>query len=344
MAFRETIRVIQTGQRRIKLFVDFWNVVINARNQCKGFDIDVCWDTLSEYAVRAAQQGHSDETIGELAGCYIFGSVSKSNASESKFVKRTIDQYGHKPGIFFNFADRVHKQTAVTCNDCGTSLKTRSESGVDVLLTVEMIKHAAMREHEYLALASSDRDFVPLLSYLRDQGQRVLHIATGHPDIEMRSTTWTQINLVDYYPSITKINHSGYIVLTAPYCSEELSEALAATTIPHNEIRVIDLTNTEDISDNDIMYILRNQRLYWYKTNDEYRQSSIPIDNVKKFRRQLKNGVISGNIPYIIKDGDCKISFDGRNSSFRWVRHVSDRYSDSEINEGWSRLFQAADE
>lgn len=343
MALSETIRVIQTGQKRIKIFIDFWNVVINARNQCKDFDLDIRWDSLCEYVVRAAKQGHSDEAIGELAGCYIFGSVSKSNASESKFVNRTIDQYGHKPGIFFNFADRVNKQTATTCKDCGSTLKSRSESGVDVLLTVEMIKHAAMREHEYLALASSDRDFVPLLSYLRDQGQRVMHIATGHPDIEMRSATWTQINLMKYYSSITKLNHSGYIILTAPHCGNELAEALEATTVPHSEIRVIDLTNTEDISDKDLLFILSNQNLYWRNTKSENDRSLYFIDDAKKFRRQLRNGDIAGDLPYIIKDGACLISFDGR-GRFRWTQHVNNTHPQGRAQKNWSKLFQQTDQ
>jgi uncharacterized LabA/DUF88 family protein len=222
MPFKETIEVLQSGRRRIKLFVDFWNVVINARNQCKNFDVHVCWDKLVDDLVDRTRQGYHDKTAGELAGCYIFGSKSQSNPKEAKFIKQTLDLYGSKPGLFFNFVERVPKQTAVMCANCGEQVKTNSESGIDVMLAVEMIKHAGMQEHEYLALVSSDRDFMPLLSFLRDQGQRVLHVAAGNPDREMRSITWAQVNLQEHYPQFCTIQHDDYIILTAPSCDREV--------------------------------------------------------------------------------------------------------------------------
>jgi hypothetical protein len=61
MSFRDTIRVIQPGRRRLKIFVDFWNVVVNARNISKNIDVDVRWDRLVDQVVAETSSGHSDD-------------------------------------------------------------------------------------------------------------------------------------------------------------------------------------------------------------------------------------------------------------------------------------------
>jgi uncharacterized LabA/DUF88 family protein len=107
--------------------------------------------------------GYGDENSTQIAGCYIFGSYSKSNPKEHAFINETLDKYGSLPGLFFEFKERVKKETSSKCSHCGGQISRSSELGIDVLLTVEMIKHASMREHEFLALVSSDRDYLPLL-------------------------------------------------------------------------------------------------------------------------------------------------------------------------------------
>ncbi|MCZ7486653.1 NYN domain-containing protein [Rhizobium rhizogenes] len=335
MPLKETIRVIQSGQRRIKLFVDFWNVVINVRNQSRMFDVDVKWDKLAESLVSETRQGYFDDTTGELAGCYIFGSVSRSNAQESKFVERVVDHYGSKPGLFFNFAERVPKQTSISCSECGEVVKTRSESGVDVLLAIEMIKHATMREHEYLALVSGDRDFVPLLSYLRDQGQRVLHVATGNPDREIRSITWKQVALSEQYPALSRIRHDGYIVLTAPPRMNETAQVINAAQVPHDQMRIIDITKKDQISDKDLNFMIKNLGLYWKSSADDtermFSQTYLSEDT-NELRQRIADGSLQGQLPYVLHDGLCEAYFNGQDSHFPWIRT-------NDTDKRWSKLF-----
>jgi uncharacterized LabA/DUF88 family protein len=333
MPFKDTIEVIQSGQRRIKLFVDFWNVVINARNQCKNFDVHVRWDRLVDHLIHQTRQGYYDKTTGELAGCYIFGSKSQSNPQESKFVKQTLDLYGSLPGLFFNFAERVPKQTAVMCSNCGEQVRTNSESGIDVVLAVEMIKHAAMREHEYLALVSSDRDFIPLLSFLRDQGQRVLHVAAGTPDREMRSITWAQVNLQELYPNLCTIQHEDYVVLTAPSYASELKEVLDAAPIAPDQIRIIDLTDKSQIIDKDLDFLLSSLGFYWRKkgetTGTQYNYRHL-VSDLNEFRHQISTGDLHGHLPCVVRSGQRQFYREGN----RWIRIVGD-----DIEKSWSKLF-----
>ncbi|WP_237152078.1 NYN domain-containing protein [Oryzibacter oryziterrae] len=338
MSLKDTIRVVQSGRRRIKLFVDFWNVMINARKLCKNFDIDVRWDALSELLVSSTRLGHFDDTIGELAGCYVFGSVSNSNPKEKEFVDRVLDQYGAISGLFFNFAPRVPKQSSTTCPQCSNKFKTFSESGVDVLLSVEMIKHATMREHEYLGLISSDRDFIPLLSYLKDQGQRVIHVSTGRPDRDMRSVTWSQIDLSDFYPSICRIRHDGCIVLTSPCVKDRLDELLSASSVDSRSLRILDITNSSEICDKDLDFILKNKNIYWKMVDDEdgrtrYSHSSLS-DSIDGFRKLLADGDIEGNLPYVLREGETELYYSGE-SSFRWIQMAG-----QDADRRWPKLFR----
>lgn len=331
MPFKDTIEVIQSGPRRIKLFVDFWNVVITARNQCKNFDVHVHWDKLVDHLIHQTKQGYHDKTNAELAGCYIFGSKSQSNPQESKFVKETLDLYGSKSGLFFNFAERVLKQTAVMCSECGEPVKTNSESGIDVMLAVEMIKHATMREHEYLALVSSDRDFIPLLSFLRDQGQRVLHVAAGAPDREMRSITWAQVELQELYSSICTIQHEDYIVLTAPPYENKLQEVLEAAPMTRDKIRIIDITDKSTITDKDLGFLLSSLWLFWHRTNERgitHSYNRVASD-LNEFRRLVGTGELLGCLPCVVCNGQRQVFFEGN----RWIQMAGD-----DVQKSWSKL------
>ena len=100
MPFRDTVRVIQPGQRRLKIFVDFWNLIINARKQTK-LKVIFHWDKLAERLVNETHRGYGDESHGDLAGCYIFGSYSRSDPRQHAFVNETLDRYGSLSGPVF---------------------------------------------------------------------------------------------------------------------------------------------------------------------------------------------------------------------------------------------------
>jgi uncharacterized LabA/DUF88 family protein len=309
MSFRDTIRVIQPGRRRLKIFVDFWNVVVNARNISKNIDVDVRWDRLVDQVVAETSSGHSDETAGELAGCYIFGSYSKSSPKEKTFVEHTLDEFGGKQGLYFEFKERIKKETSDLCNKCGAAIDKTSESGVDVLLTVEMVKHAAMREHDYLALISSDRDYIPLLEYLKDQGQRVLHAATDTPNREMRSLTWKQVALKPMYEHLVKTYPRESVILTAPSLTIQLEEAEAALSAMEIKYKIIDVTEESEMHDKDLKLFLSNHQLFFQMANDPLKTMHYNWNNlfssIAKLRSSLRERRVMAHFPYVIHNGAC---------------------------------------
>lgn len=317
MGIGDTIRVIQPGRRRLKIFVDFWNVLIHARSRVDAFNIDVNWDVLSQQILSETKQGFHDESIGDIAGCYIFGSYNKSNSREFKDIEKILDTHGSKSGLFFDFSERTKKQTTIKCDSCGNGIKQTSESGVDIKLTVEMIKHAFMREHDYIALVSGDRDFIPLLSYLKDLGQRVLHVAPNELNRDMRAVTWAQFGLEDRYPYISTINCNEYIILTTK--TQRKQENAILEILKSENYKLIDITNVESISNKDLAFILKNQSIYFKSKKDlsgstyGYNQFS---DKIDVLRQKLKDGEIYGDFPRVIKNGVSEVYF----SNERWIR------------------------
>jgi uncharacterized LabA/DUF88 family protein len=334
MPFGDKIRVIQSGGRRLKIFIDFWNVVISARQQTETFEIELNWDALAEQLISETREGFSDETQGALAGCYIFGSYAKSNAEETKFINRTLDRYAWRPGLFFTFAERVKKQTTLICQQCGNQHSHTGESGVDVILTVEMIKHAAMHQHEYLTLVSSDRDFIPLLSYLKDQGERVLHVATQDPNREMRSLTWKQVGLRERYSHLCRIESGDkYIIFTTPSLVELTREAETILTEQRRRYEVIDLTDGIALPDKDLKFVLSNQNLFFRRkeatNNNQLLSYNKLYESIGHFRTALRVGdVIGDRLPYVMHSGSLYACGGDQNS--RWI--VS---SNNEMMEPW---------
>lgn len=304
--------------RRIKVFVDFWNVVINARQQSKKFDVEVRWDVLVDLILQESIQGYSGTTNGDLAGCYIFGSYNRSDPRSKSFVEKTLDHYGICNGIFFDFKELIKKETSAKCPKCDVLVPQNSESGIDVLLTIEMIKHASMREHEYLALVSSDRDYIPLLSYLRDQGHRVIHIATNEPHREMRSLTWAQIELKAMYPHVCSISPENCLIITAPAFTAKIAEAKSILDEENLNYEVVDISSKEDISDKDLRFLIANQTLLLKKGRSDRVSFSVRDhhETLSDFRKGVRSGSIACNLPYVIRNGAMDAYWDG---AFNWT-------------------------
>jgi hypothetical protein len=183
-----------------------------------------------------------------------------------------------------------------------------------------MIKHASMREHDYLALVSSDRDYLPLLSYLKDQGQRVLHVATGEAHRDMRSLTWKQVELTELYPNLCSIVHEGHLILSSPHKSEKLDQAKSLLEANGLTYKIVDIAKASDISDKDLDYLLRNQGLFFRKEGDvpgrSYSRQAL-YSSVHDFRKAINDGEIDGNLPYVICDGHMEAYFTHEQG---WIR------------------------
>lgn len=298
---------------KVKIFVDLWNVVINARSQTS-YQIDVNWNDLTSFLVSSTKVDHADKSQRELAGCFIFGSHNKTNPRDQLFVNKTLDNFGSMSGLFFDFQERVKKDTSNKCGSCGEAVSKSSEVGVDVLLTVEMIKHSTMKDHDYLVLASSDRDYMPLLAYMKDRGERLVHAATGERHREMRSLTWKQVDLAGQFSRLSRLVHEDTVIISAPEYKEKEDHVTGIITKNGGNPRVIDLSDKISISDRDLIWLVGNQGLYFSepKTDNTSRSwgPNISPGSVYDFRKLLFDKKMKANLPHVM--------FNGRKQA-RWV-------------------------
>lgn len=290
MALKDEIRVIQPSSRRVKLFADFWNITVAARSRTS-LPIHVNWSELAAEVVRQTSSSYHDHSQGALAGVYIFGSVDRSSKHDRQLVDFANERFKDADGLYFFFNDRITKSQSATCKQCGNTVKMRPESGVDVQIAVEMVKHLQMGEHEYIALASGDIDFLPLVNFIRDQGHRLVHVCTKGPSYDIRQRSWKQIILGSDIDRLTIIDPSnGHMLLTVneDEYTRDIRDLLARSEISYREINLLD----ENVQDKDVEYLVGRQPSMFVRHRDDRRWSGentrIP-QNARSIREALQS-------------------------------------------------------
>jgi hypothetical protein len=78
---------------------------------------------------------------------------------------------------------------------------------------------------------------------------------------------------------------------------------------------VIDLTNKAEINDKDLAFLLANQSMQFRRVDADQRisQSGHRIfESLYEFRKELAQGGIEGNLPYVMRDGRLEAHADDR--------------------------------
>jgi len=93
------------------------------------------------------------------------------------------------------FLDRTSKENAVTLTKI--NIPSNNEKGVDVAVAVRLIEAAEICE--IVCLVSSDKDYIPVLEYLKRKGKYVYTVgfADSHP-IELRNLSYLFIDIGTY--------------------------------------------------------------------------------------------------------------------------------------------------
>jgi len=72
-----------------------------------------------------------------------------------------------------HFSELKHKERK--CPDCGSSYQEIEQKGVDVSLTISMLKLASSNAYDQALLCTGDGDFAPLVKYIRESlGKRII--------------------------------------------------------------------------------------------------------------------------------------------------------------------------
>lgn len=320
MPLKDTIRVVQSGNRRVKIFVDFWNLILNARKSTDQFDIDIDWNALANFVLHNTRIDYSDESSGSLAGMFIYGGYKVSDPNQQKLVQHVLGKYGGNDGLFFEFVELQKRPQKIKCSNCGEVAEKNFEVGVDVHLAVEVIKHSQMEHHEYIAIVSSDQDYIPLFTYLKDRGHRVINVATDQEHKSIRAITWKQIGLKTHYPQLCKImQNATYSVYTTSFHQQKTKELTDFFSEKEIDFQVFDIADVNSIGDKDLSFLLANQNMHFQDQEVErqiwYNWQHFTAD-ISKFRQLLSTGSIISKLPYVMTSGTMAAYPD---DEFGWI-------------------------
>ena len=296
--------------RGLKIFIDFWDVVNAARNQSDRFQVEINWERFVTSVIHHSYSDHSTTVFDHLAGCYIFVVMPPSDQPSKDFALRTLRECGAAAGLYFDFIFLPEQEM----------LEPSGAAAVGAGLAVEMIKHAALGQHDHLALVSNRPGFLPLFRYLRDEGQRVVHIATGAPDEELRANSWRQVELRLWLAALCDIDHDNTVTLVGRRTETTEQEIRDLLDEPTADLEIIDLSDPSALTDKDLFFTILNRRLYLRNTETGEQYSGFYPELALELREGLGDGSIVGHLPYVMRHGRSVIYSDGEGG---WVRAVA---------------------
>lgn len=196
---------------RVSIFLDFWNFTLNLRDFDSFFRPD--WYKIAEVFLEEAQVvvGNSDTLV--LQDFNIFGSYSR-NSNDAKlhnwattflpkvkgakvyFYERKVKKRGPRCPVCHEYID--------VCPKCNGSMIGTEEKGIDTLMATTMLQDAWLKKFDVAIIVSADRDFIPVVEILRDNGLKTIHAQFGANGAELTKSCWGRFNILNILDKIKK--------------------------------------------------------------------------------------------------------------------------------------------
>ena len=74
-------------------------------------------------------------------------------------------------------------------------MRGTEEKGVDARIATDMIRLAWIGNYDVAVLASSDRDFIPVVEFLETRNIKVIHCTFPEQGMELARTCWGSIDI-----------------------------------------------------------------------------------------------------------------------------------------------------
>ena len=193
---------------RTRIFVDFWNLQL-AINEHAGREYRMDWRKLSPRLITEAEACLNSTLRFDGTNVYISYDPRKETGRRLRnWGLNTLDRF---PGISVILRERQAKSapscpschvSVDTCPHCGGRMIGTVEKGIDTAITTDMIRLAWEDAWDVAILASSDRDFIPVVEFLASKGKRVLNVHLPPKGIHLARTCWASIDLKPIIPDL----------------------------------------------------------------------------------------------------------------------------------------------
>lgn len=145
------------------------------------------WQMFSDYLAQVAGS--------PLLDAHFFDSIDpdtvERQATFHQFLRNQLSFQLHFSGL---------KEKKRRCPECGIQYEEFEQKGVDVSMTISMLKLAYSNAYDQALLCTGDGDFAPLVSFIRDSlGKRVVVLGWSNGVAPgLRDSAYATITLNDY--------------------------------------------------------------------------------------------------------------------------------------------------
>ncbi|MHC1699579.1 MAG: NYN domain-containing protein [Humidesulfovibrio sp.] len=188
---------------RVMIFVDFWNFQL----ACKGLESDyrADWYAMPRVIVNKVGVLLAPPNGVFYQACNVYGSYDASSDKDKAMLKWVHTVIGTFPGYQVEFNERQKKKRGPVCPGCHEEVRTcpacrstmlgTGEKGVDTRIATDLIRYAWEAAYDVAVLLSSDRDFVPVVEFLKLKGKTVIHGAFPPLGAALSEVCWGKIDL-----------------------------------------------------------------------------------------------------------------------------------------------------
>ena len=183
---------------RVRVFVDFWNFQSSLRREESRFNID--WNVLGRVLATEAAKVVDENSRVVYQGMNVYGSYAPENPN--RFLHNVVATF---PGVQVAEVPRQRRregprcptcyEEVAFCPQCNASMRGTEEKGVDARIATDMIRLAWIGNYDVAVLASSDRDFIPVVEFLETRNIKVIHCTFPEQGMELARTCWGGISI-----------------------------------------------------------------------------------------------------------------------------------------------------
>ncbi len=185
-----------------RIFIDFWNLQLNV-NKYSPPEYKLDWLKLSPCLLHATE--HVLGTPLSFEGTNVYLSYNPKTPQGNRLRHWSSNVLDRFPGINVTAKERKPKsppptcpqchQKVTTCPHCGAMMAGTIEKGIDTSIVTDMLQLAWEDAWDVAILVSSDRDFIPLVNFLRTKGRKVINVYFPPSGSHLAKTCWASIDL-----------------------------------------------------------------------------------------------------------------------------------------------------
>lgn len=187
---------------RVMIFIDFWNYELAMKDLESSFKTD--WSKLPVRTVAEAGKLLQHPCVYER--CFVFGSYDGVSAKDDKLYSWATTKLAGMPGVEVTFLPRqlrtkgpqctgpLHHEIR-NCPECNASMLGTQEKGIDTRIVIEMLNRSYSKQCDVIVLVSADKDFVPAVDKLMDNGIKVIHARMSNYGYDLTRHCWGSFDL-----------------------------------------------------------------------------------------------------------------------------------------------------